>query len=70
MKASLGSKEIRLLLSSLEAYWKFMDLDQRFDNTRLLSDTDIDPPERSHHYLKRTLPFLETVDPLVAAVNP
>jgi thioester reductase-like protein len=65
-----GTKEVRLLLSGLEAYWKFMDLDQRFDNGRLLSDTDMEAPEPAHHYLKRTLPFLESVDPLVAAVNP
>jgi thioester reductase-like protein len=70
LKETVGTREIRLLLSGLEAYWKFMDLDQRFDNTRLLSDTDIETPERSHEYLKRTLPFLETVDPLTAAVNP
>ena len=47
-----------------------MDLDQRFDNARLLSDTDIEPPEPAHEYLKRTLSFLECVDPLTAAVNP
>jgi thioester reductase-like protein len=70
LKGTVGVKEVRLLLSGLEAYWKFMDLDQRFDNTRLLSDTDIETPERSHEFLKRTLPYLETVDPLVAAVNP
>jgi thioester reductase-like protein len=70
LKGSIGTKEIRLLLSGLEAYWKFMDLDQRFDNERLLSDTDMEAPEPAHHYLKRTLPFLESVDPLVAAVNP
>jgi len=69
-KESVGTREIRLLLSGLEAYWKFMDLDQRFDNARLMSDTDIEAPEPAHQYLKRTLPFLESVDPLVAAVNP
>jgi len=70
LKESSSSREIRLLLSGLEAYWKFMDLDQRFDNSRLLSDTNIEPPEPPHEYLKRTLSFLEGVDPLAAAVNP
>lgn len=70
LKQSVGLREVRLLLSGLESYWKFMDLDQRFDNSRLLSDTDIEMPEPAHQYLKRTLPFLECVDPLEAAVNP
>jgi len=47
-----------------------MDLDQRFDNERLLSDTDIEVPEPAREYLKRTLHFLLGVDPLAAAVNP
>jgi thioester reductase-like protein len=70
LKESVGLREVRLLLSGLESYWKFMDLDQRFDNSRLLSDTDIETPEPAHEYLKRTLSFLECVDPLEAAVNP
>jgi thioester reductase-like protein len=70
LKESVGMRETRLLLSGLDAYWKFMHLDQRFDNARLLSDTDIEAPEPAHHYLERTLSFLECVDPLVAAVNP
>jgi len=70
LKESVGLREVRLLLSGLEAYWKFMDLNQRFDNARLLADTDIEAPEPASQYLKRTLSFLECVDPLAAAVNP
>jgi Putative dehydrogenase domain of multifunctional non-ribosomal peptide synthetases and related enzymes len=66
----LGKKKARILLAGLEPYWKFIDLNLRFDNSRLLSDTGIDSPEPAHEYLKRTMGFLETLDPLVAAANP
>jgi signal transduction histidine kinase len=33
-----------MLLSGLDAYWQFIDLGQRFDNSRLLEDTGIGIP--------------------------
>jgi thioester reductase-like protein len=66
----IGRKKARMLLSGLDAYWKFIDLDQRFDNTRLLEDTGIGLPEPAHNYLGRTAMYFGDLDPLEAAVNP
>ena len=41
----LGKKKARMLLSGLEAYWRFINLGQRFDNSRLLADTALGLPE-------------------------
>jgi hypothetical protein len=59
-----------MLLSGLDAYWQFIDLGQRFDNSRLLADTGIGIPEPAHNYLGRTVEYMEDLDPLEAAVNP
>ena len=70
VRDQIGKKRARLLLSGLEAYWHFIDLDQRFDNARLLTDTNIGTSEPAHDYLKRTAVYLDQIDPLEAAVNP
>jgi hypothetical protein len=70
VRDEVGKRKARLLLSGLETYWRFIDLDQRFDNTRLLEDTGIGMSEPAHHYLKRTSMYLDDIDPLAAAVNP
>lgn len=66
----IGTRNARMLLAGLEAYWQFIDLDQRFDNSRMLSDAEIGLPEPAHVYLKRTAAYLHDIDPLQAAVNP
>ena len=66
----IGRKKARMLLAGLDAYWQFIDLDQRFDNSRLLADTGIGIPEPAHQYVGRTVMYLEDLDPLEAAVNP
>jgi hypothetical protein len=66
----IGRKKARMLLSGLDAYWQFIDLGQRFDNSRLLADTRIGTPEPAHNYLGRTAMYLGDLDPLEAAVNP
>jgi len=70
IKATVGRKNARMLLAGLDAYWQFIDLNQRFDNSRMLADTSIGLPEPAHVYLKRTAPYLHAIDPLQAAVNP
>jgi thioester reductase-like protein len=70
LRDEVGKRKTRLLLSGLEMYWRFIDLDQRFDNTRLLADTRIGRSEPAHNYLKRTAVYLDEIDPLEAAVNP
>jgi thioester reductase-like protein len=70
IRFEIGSKNARLLLAGLEAYWQFIDLSQRFDNSRMLADTGIGLPEPAHVYLKRTMAYLHDIDPLEAAVNP
>ena len=70
IRDGIGKRSARLLLSGLEAYWRFIDLDQRFDNARLLADTRIGMSEPAHYYLKRTAVYLNDIDPLEAAANP
>lgn len=70
VRDQIGKRRARLLLSGLEMYWRFIDLDQRFDNARLLGDTRIGISEPAHDYLKRTAVYLDHIDPLQAAVNP
>jgi thioester reductase-like protein len=70
VRDEVGKRNARLLLSGLETYWRFIDLDQRFDNARLLADTRIGMSEPAHDYLKRMSMFLDQIDPLAAAVNP
>jgi thioester reductase-like protein len=70
IRFGIGSKNARILLSGLEPYWRFIDLDQRFDNSRILEDAGIGLPEPAHVYLKRTAALLYDIDPLRAAVNP
>ena len=70
IKATVGRKNARMLLAGLDAYWQFIDLNQRFDNSRMLADSQIGLPEPAHVYLKRTAPYLHDIDPLQAAVNP
>jgi len=70
IRCGLGKKKARILLSGLEAYWPFIDLSQRFDNSRLLADTGIGLPEPAHEYLKRTAVYLQDIDPIEAASNP
>jgi len=70
INATVGRKNARMLLAGLDAYWQFIDLNQRFDNSRMLADAHIGLPEPAHVYLKRTAPYLHDIDPLQAAVNP
>jgi hypothetical protein len=70
IEEEVGKRKARLMLSGLENYWRFIDLDQRFDNARLLADTNIGISEPAHDYLKRTAVYLDDIDPLEAAVNP
>jgi thioester reductase-like protein len=70
INATVGRKNARMLLAGLDAYWQFIDLNQRFDNSRMLADARIGLPEPAHVYLKRTAPYLHDIDPLQAAVNP
>jgi len=66
----VGKRRARLMLAGLDMYWRFIDLDQRFDNARLLADTSVGMSEPAHDYLKRTAAYLDHIDPLAAAANP
>jgi thioester reductase-like protein len=70
IRRGIGKKHARILLSGMEAYWRFIDLSQRFDNSRLLEDTGIGLPEPAPEYLKRTAVYLQDIDPIEAAFNP
>jgi len=53
--------ELRILLFGLEKYLRFINLDQTFDNTRLLSE-GIKAPEVTSSYVGRTIAFIKDID--------
>jgi thioester reductase-like protein len=70
LRYGIGVKKARILLSGLDAYWDFINLDQRFDNSRLLADTRIGLPAPAHEYVKQTAAYLGDLDPIDLARNP
>lgn len=61
---------LRILLSAIDYYYQFFNLCLIFDNTRLLRDTSIGPPEPSHEYMARNKMQLRKIDVLSGAVDP
>ncbi len=52
MEYILGKKgNLRMLLAGLDAYYKFGELSQVFDNSRLLADTGIELSQPAHVYM-------------------
>lgn len=70
IRYGIGVKKARIMLSGLDAYWNFINLDQRFDNSRLLADTKIGLPAPAHEYVKQTAAYLGDLDPMDLARNP
>jgi thioester reductase-like protein len=62
--------KLRLLLAALKPYFRFMELNQTFDNTRLLADTPVGSPAPPHEYLHRTRRFLDDIDVIEGALDP
>ncbi|HEY4798320.1 MAG TPA: SDR family oxidoreductase [Bacteroidia bacterium] len=62
--------DLRILMGGLEPYLDFIELGQVFDNSRLLQDTTIGPPEPAHEYMKRSAHFLDKINIFEAALAP
>jgi thioester reductase-like protein len=58
------------LLSALRPYFAFMELDQSFDNSRLLADTELAPPEPAHTYMERCMGHIAALDVLHESADP
>jgi len=65
-----GNGGLRLLLTAMGPYFRFMDLDQTFDNSRLLADTSIGNPPPAHEYVKKTTRHLNNIDLTEGALDP
>ncbi len=61
---------LRVLLAGLSPYFRFIELSQTFDNTRLLADTGLPSPPPSHEYLRSTGKYLNQIDLVEGALDP
>ena len=65
-----GNGNLRMLLTAMGPYFRFMDLDQTFDNSRLLADTSIGTPPPAHEYVRKTTRHLNKIDLTEGALDP
>lgn len=65
-----GNGGLRLVLSGMEPYFRFIELSQTFDNSRLLADTSVGNPSPAHEYLQRTRRFLNEINVTEGALDP
>lgn len=61
---------LRIIMAGLEPYFQFIELDQTFDNTRLLADTGLSAPVPPHEYLLRTGKYLNEINLAEGALDP
>ena len=61
---------LRILLTGMDKYFKFINLGQTFDNSRLLDEVDIRKPEPAHIYLRRIWEFVDQINLVDGALNP
>ncbi|HET7841285.1 MAG TPA: SDR family oxidoreductase [Terriglobia bacterium] len=61
---------LRIIMAGLEPYFQFIELDQTFDNTRLMADTGLDAPPPPHEYLLRTGKYLSEINLKEGALDP
>jgi thioester reductase-like protein len=61
---------LRILLAGMEPYFRFMELNQTFDNSRLLADTTLGPPPPPHEYMRRTEKYLDDIYLTEGALDP
>lgn len=57
-------------LAGLDPYLRFMELNQTFDNSRLLADTKLPPRLPPHEYLKMTGKYVNQIDLVAGALDP
>jgi hypothetical protein len=51
-------------------YFKFIELDQTFDNSRLLADTGLTNPPPPHEYLRTTGKYMNEINLTEGALDP
>jgi thioester reductase-like protein len=64
-----GDGSLRKLLWAINFYYKFVNLGQVFDNSRLLADTKLGLPEPAHVYMGRNREHLFKID-IVGDIDP
>lgn len=69
-KAFGDVNRMRILLAALEPYLEFAELNQVFDNTKLLKDTGIAAPIAAHNYIQSSAKYLKNIDVFAGAVDP
>ena len=62
-------QNLRIIFAGLEPYLEFIELNQVFDKTRLLQDTDIGTSAPAHEYVTNNIEYLKKIDLLEGAVN-
>jgi thioester reductase-like protein len=68
--SSTFNGDLRLLATGMKPYFRFINLNQTFDNSRLLSDTDLPAPPAPHEYIRTTSKYLSDVDLTAGALDP
>ena len=63
------NSKLRILFFALEPYIDFMELNQIFDNSRLLEDTTVGPSIPAHVYLKETGETIKAINIFEGAVD-
>jgi nucleoside-diphosphate-sugar epimerase len=61
---------LRILLAGMQPYFRFMELNQTFDNSRLLADTSLGPPPPPHEYVGKSEKYLDDIDLTEGALDP
>jgi len=64
-----NKKNLRILLAGLEPYIDFIELGQVFDNSRLLSDVDIEPSKPVHEYITNSINYIKQIKILEGAID-
>lgn len=62
-------KNLRVILAGLEPYIEFIELEHVFDNSRLLADTGMTPPQPAHEYIVHSIPYLKSINILEGAFD-
>jgi thioester reductase-like protein len=62
--------KMRILFAGIEPYFRFIDLGQVFDNSRLLEDTGMPLPPPAHEYIKICAKYLDKIDIFEGALDP
>jgi len=65
-----NNTNLRILLYALEPYIHFIELNQVFDNSRLLEDTDMEQSVPAHIYLKTAGKYLNRINVFEGAIDP